>query len=161
MQFKLQRNHMIDFLFPIALFFVFAVSAIVVILLAAGIYESTTKSSSLNDTSRTTLSYVSEKIHQNDADGEVALGKYDLCPALIIDHGGEMTGYTTYIYVYEDELRELMASDGAAADASAGKSIMAVEDFQMKEVDEGLFRFSCTDANGGEVSTIVGIRSTQ
>lgn len=159
MRFKLQRNHMVDFMFPIALFFVFAVSAIVVILLAAGIYESTTQSSMLNDTSRTTLSYVSEKIHQNDADGEITLGTFDSCPALIMEHGGEMEGYTTYIYVYENELRELLATGEAQANASVGKPIMAVEDFEMEEVDAGLFRFSCTDTNGRAVSTIVGVRS--
>lgn len=159
MRFKLQRNHMVDFMFPIALFFVFAVSAIVVILLAAGIYESTTQRSMLNDTSRTTLSYISEKIHQNDAEGEISLGEFDSCPALIMEHGGEMEGYTTYIYVYENELRELLATGEAQANASVGKSIMAVEDFDMEELEGGLFRFSCTNADGHEVSTIVGVRS--
>ena len=64
---------MIDFLFPVALFFVFALSALTVILLAARIYQSTTESSSLNYTARTSLSYINEKIHQNDCDGAVYL----------------------------------------------------------------------------------------
>ena len=38
MGFRLKRRHIIDFLFPIALFFVFALSALTLILLAAGIY---------------------------------------------------------------------------------------------------------------------------
>ena len=37
MGFRLKRRHIIDFLFPIALFFVFALSALTLILLAAGI----------------------------------------------------------------------------------------------------------------------------
>ena len=48
MRFRTQQNHMIDFLFPVALFFVFAVSAMTVILLATGIYRSTTEHSSLD-----------------------------------------------------------------------------------------------------------------
>ena len=48
MRFRTQQNHMIDFLFPVALFFVFAVSAMTVILLATGIYRSTTEHSSRN-----------------------------------------------------------------------------------------------------------------
>ena len=59
-----QRNHVIDFIFPISLFFVFAVSSLVVILLAANIYRSTTRESIDQDASRTVLSYISEKIHQ-------------------------------------------------------------------------------------------------
>lgn len=43
-----QTSHMIDFLFPLALFFCFAVSAIVLILMATGIYRSTTESSARN-----------------------------------------------------------------------------------------------------------------
>ena len=66
-----QTSHMIDFLFPLALFFCFAVSAIVLILMATGIYRSTTESSARNHVGRTALAYVSEKLHQGDADGEV------------------------------------------------------------------------------------------
>ena len=60
MRFRMKRNHMIDFLFPVALFFVFALSALTLILLAARIYQSTTENSSLNYSSRTCLSYISE-----------------------------------------------------------------------------------------------------
>lgn len=161
MRFKLQRNHMIDFLFPIALFFVFAVSAIVVILLAARIYESTTEASALNDTSRTSLSYVSEKIHQNDSGGDISLGTFDGCDALIMVHDGDMNGYTTYIYVHGNQLKELLAKNDAIANASVGKTIMEVENFEMNVAGDGLLRFACTDADGQEVSTIVAVRSSK
>ena len=39
MQSRTKRKHMIDFLFPTALFFVFALSALTVILIAARIYH--------------------------------------------------------------------------------------------------------------------------
>ena len=42
MQNKTQRSHMVDFLFPVALLFVFALSALAVILLATEVYRSTT-----------------------------------------------------------------------------------------------------------------------
>ena len=85
MRFHTKRKHMIDYLFPIALFFVFALSALTVLLLAARIYQSTTENSSLNYTSRTSLSYISEKIHQNDMDGKVTIGSFDGCDALIME----------------------------------------------------------------------------
>ena len=37
-----QKRHAIDFLFPVTVFFVFTISALTVILLAARIYQSTT-----------------------------------------------------------------------------------------------------------------------
>ena len=73
MRFRLKQRHMIDFLFPVALFFVFALSALTVILLATQIYRSTTENSSLNYTARTSLSYISEKVHQNDSRQSISL----------------------------------------------------------------------------------------
>ena len=85
MGFHLRRKHMIDLLFPIALFFVFALSALTLVLFAARVYRSTTENSSLQYTSRTGLSYISEKIHQNDGNGAITLGSFDGCDALIME----------------------------------------------------------------------------
>lgn len=159
MRLRTRQNHMIDFLFPVALLFVFAVSALAVILLAANIYRSTTASSSLNYTARTSLSYISEKIHQNDISGDVSLSVYDGCEALVLEQTYNEQSYRTYIYVYENELKELFAKKGAEFPASTGRTILPVEDFSMDTVKDGVFRFSCTDTDGQTSSTIVGVRS--
>lgn len=159
MRFRIQQNHMIDFLFPVALFFVFAVSAMTVILLATGVYRSTTEHSSLNYTARTSLAYICEKIHQNDINGDVVLGTFDGCDALILKQPRREDTYQTYIYVYENELKELFIKDGVDAPAKSGKTILAVEDFSMETVKDGIFRFTCTDADGNRDSMIAGIRS--
>ena len=69
MRFRPRHRHVIDLIFPIALFFVFAASSLSVLILAANVYTSTTKRLSINDENRTVLSYLSEKIRQNDTDG--------------------------------------------------------------------------------------------
>ena len=48
MKFRTKQKHMIDFIFPISLFFIFALCALTVLLFAARIYRSTTENSSLN-----------------------------------------------------------------------------------------------------------------
>lgn len=159
MRFRTQQNHMIDFLFPVALFFVFAVSAMTVILLATGIYSSTTEHSSLNYTARTSLSYICEKIHQNDIDGDVAIGSFDGCDSLILKQTHQQDTYQTYIYVYNNELKELFVKEGVSASAKNGRTILAVEDFSMDTLKDGVFRFSCTDSKGYQDTLIVGIRS--
>ena len=159
MRFRTQQNHMIDFLCPVALFFVFAVSAMTVILLATGVYRSTTEHSSLNYTARTSLAYICEKIHQNDINGDVVLGTFDGCDALILKQPRREDTYQTYLYVYENELKELFIKDGVDAPAKSGKTILAVEDFSMETVKDGMFRFTCTDADGNRDSMIAGIRS--
>lgn len=145
MRFQIKRKHMIDFLFPIALFFVFALSALTVILLAARIYQDTTENSSLNYTSRTCLSYISEKVHQNDLQGSVSLGSFDGCDALIMEQRHDGETYCTYIYTYDNELKELFIKEGAEASASSGRTILEVENFSIEKLTDDLLRFSCTD----------------
>ena len=107
MKFRTKQKHMIDFIFPISLFFIFALCALTVLLFAARIYRSTTENSSLNYSARSGLSYISEKIHQNDADGNILVG--ELCgeTALIMEQTYKDSVYYTYIYSYEGALREL------------------------------------------------------
>lgn len=159
MRFRTQHKHMIDFLFSVALFFVFALSAVIVILLAAKIYQSTTENSSLNYTSRTSLSYISEKIHQNDLDGSVYLGTFDGCEALVMEQELKDVTYYTYIYAYDNELKELFTSGNSGIRASSGQTILEIQDFSMEQLSDSLFRFSCTDQNSQQASTIIGIRS--
>lgn len=159
MRFRTQRNHMIDFLFPVALLFVFAASAMAVILLATNIYRSATENSSLNYTAGTSLSYVTEKIHQSDENGMVSLGSFDGHDALILeqDYNGET--YFTYIYTDEGALKELYVKDGAEVSASSGKSILPVKSFTMNTVSDKTFAFTCIDADGQKATSIVSIRS--
>ncbi len=143
---------MIDLLFPIALFFVFALSALTLVLFAARVYRSTTENSSLQYTSRTGLSYISEKIHQNDGNGAITLGSFDGCDALIMEQElGEET-YLTY-------LKELFIKSGVNAKAADGRTILDIQNFSIRQLSENLFRFDCTDAKGQASSTIVGVRS--
>lgn len=161
MQLQTKRNHMIDFLFPVALFFVFSLSALTVMILAAGIYRSTTEASSLNDNARTALSYLAEKVHQSDENGSVSLGTFDGCDTLILEQTYDNENYYTYIYAYKNELKELFIKEGSNAGASNGKTILEVEDFSMESINENLLKFQCVDNNGRLASVIVGLESTE
>ncbi len=154
-----KQKHMIDVIFPIALFVIFALSALTVLLLAARIYRFTTENSALNYTARTGLSYISEKIHQNDVDGQIEIGELDGQEALIMTQEYEDTKYYTYIYAYDNELRELFMKEDARAELSAGTSIMEIQGFSMEQKDEGVFRFICTDQNNQTDSILVAVRS--
>lgn len=159
MRFRMKRNHMIDFLFPVALFFVFALSALTLILLAARIYQSTTENSSLNYSSRTCLSYITEKIHQGDENGAVYLGSFDGSEALVMEQTRGEEIYYTYIYACDQELRELFVKAGVKAGSDDGKTILEIQDFTMEQVTDHLLRFSCIDRKNRSASTVIGIRS--
>lgn len=160
MRFRSQKNHMIDFLFPVALFLVFAISALTVILLATNIYQSTTEHSSRNYTAGTSLSYITEKIHQNDTNGNVSLGTFDGRDALILEQTYDETSYFTYIYADGNELKELFVKEGVDVTAASGTAILEIKSLTMEPVNDHAFRFTCTDIQNQNASTIVSTRST-
>ncbi len=194
----------------IALFAFFMACAILVILFGARVYKSTVEKSNANYSSRTLLSYVMEKIHQNDRAGGVSVGEFDGIPALILeqsdtdnpndtdnpddtdnsddtenpddtdnpentdnsgntnnsgnpddmdDAGDTGASYTTYIYLYDGNICELTAAEGAKIQADAGTPILEAEEFVPKELGNGLFRFTCVDTKGEKSETYVTVRS--
>lgn len=160
MKYRTKQKHMIDLIFPVALFFVFALCALTVLLLSARIYQSTTENSSRNYTAGTGLSYISEKIHQNDIDGGIQIGKFDGHDALILTQTDQGVSYSTYIYAYKNELKELFLKEDTLAAPSAGTTILEIEDFSMEQLSDSLFRFRCTDQKEQTASIVVSIRSS-
>ena len=68
------RQHTIDFIFPLAVLFVFAVSAFTVLLLSAHVYADQTARTQSDYQAATPLSYIREKVRQNDQSGALSIG---------------------------------------------------------------------------------------
>ena len=158
---KQSHQHTIDFLFPIALFFVFSATALIVLLFAANIYQGIVSSSATQFEQTTCLSYVTNKIRQNDEGGteHIYLDTFDGYDALAIEQTYADASFVTYIYEAEGELKEIFLQEGVEASANSGTTIMEVTDFNMKEIDDGLLKFSCISTDGIENSVIVNIHS--
>ena len=160
MRFSHQQKHMIDMVFPIALFFVFALSALTVIVMATNVYQKTTSESALNYTAQTSLSYIREKISQADTDGGVTLTTLDGQDAMRLSTTENGNTYYTYIYAMDGELMELFVSaDSATPSASAGRSILSVEAFDMEALGDNLYAFTCTSEDK-TASTVIAVRSS-
>lgn len=159
MRFQTRQRHVIDLVFPIALFFVFAASALVVLILAADIYASTTNHFQVNDESRTALAYISEKIRQNDTDGALSIATIEQtdCIALSQDFNGTLC--TTYIYEYEGMLKELFIQNGVSISLQNGTDIMELSALSIEELDNQLYQFTATDQTGTKSSIITSERS--
>ncbi|MCI8639126.1 MAG: DUF4860 domain-containing protein [Coprococcus sp.] len=161
MKFRSEQKHVIDFIFPIAVFFVFAASSLAVLILAANIYRSQTEEAGENYVARTSLSYVNEKIRQNDFDGGISIRTKEGQDCLALSSVNDGVTYTTYIYEYEGMLMELFVRDDVEVTLRDGKNIMEVQDFFMEETSDGLFRFTAVDFKGNETTLIASERSTQ
>ncbi len=88
-----QQKHIIDTLFVIALFCLFALSAIFLITIGANIYGKTVNNMEDNFNSRTALAYITEKVRQSDNADSISAGTFQECPALVITSRIEDTEY--------------------------------------------------------------------
>ena len=159
MRFSRPQKHVIDMLFPIALFFVFALSALTVIILATNVYQKTTDESALNYTAQTSLSYIREKVSQADTEGGVSLTTLEGQEALRLTATEGGRTYYTYIYALDGALRELFIGAETTPSASAGRSILKVQSFSIEAIAENLYAVSCTSEDNQTARTVITVRS--
>jgi len=161
--FKSSR-HMVDFLFALALFCVFAATALLVVLIGARVYKSTVDGMNINFDRRTSLSYVATKVRQFDHDGAVTIEDLNGTPVLAMRQSvGEAT-YLTMVYYHDGALRErsvneVLIKEGGGLSAADGNIVMYLQDFSMHELAPGLFSFVSVDRNGTPSELVVGLQS--
>lgn len=156
-----EKRHIIDLLFPIALFLVLAASSLFLVILAANVYRKSVLKEESNYTTRTCLSYVTEKIRQLDENGGVETGIFDGHPCLILRQTLEGQSYVTYLYSYEGQLCELFIQEEKSMHAADGQKILEVHDFDITEQEKGIFKISCSDGNGNESVTYAAVKSRE
>lgn len=154
-----QQRHIIDTLFVITLFCVFALSAIFLITIGANIYGKTVNNMEDNFNSRTALAYVTEKMRQSDSSDSFSIGTYYECPALIISSKIANTQYYTYLYEYNGYLKELMIREGITLDPDTGQNIIAVSDFRLTQINEHLMNCTITLNNNQSYNLYITIHS--
>ena len=155
-----QENHIIDVLFVIALFCIFALSAIFLISIGANIYGKTVDHMESNFNGRTSFAYITEKIRQSDQTGSVSVGELEGIPALLITNTQGETEYITYIYEYEGSLKELMVRKDTPLGPFAGQDIMAVTKFELNKVKDNLYAFVLSTGENETCQLYVSTKTT-
>ena len=79
---KQEKHFIVDILFVLALFGVFAVSALALVTIGADVYQHTVEDMGVNYESRTAVSYIMEKVRQNDTADSIFLTDLENVPAL-------------------------------------------------------------------------------
>ena len=161
MNFRVSKEHVMDLIFPLALLLVFAASAVMVVLLAADVYADTTSQSGRAHNARTVTAYVTEKIHQNDAEGGVTLVEAGDRNALKLQRTVDHTIYNTYLYYYNGSLCELLCLEGAQVGPESGQEILPLQDFQVDKLSDRLFRFRCLDQENCLSTAYVAVQSVE
>ncbi|MBQ8139379.1 MAG: DUF4860 domain-containing protein [Lachnospiraceae bacterium] len=101
-----QTPHIIDVIFVLALFGAFAFSAVMLIIAGSSIYRNTINNMQANFETRTSSSYISEKMRQG---GKIGTLSSDYGDVLAIYKTVDKREYATYLYCRDGYLCELYA----------------------------------------------------
>lgn len=154
-----RKNHYTDLLFTIALFCVFAITALLVVLFGADIYGKTSSNMELNYTKRTALAYVGEKVRQNGYEGGTEIGQVDGREALVLHQEANGSWYNTYIFCDGGYLKEATVPADQPVSLLNGQTVMELADIALEEVTESLLRITITDVAQNEYSMMLQLRS--
>lgn len=159
MDFKQKNRHMVDILFVIALFCVFAVSALMLVMIGSNVYKKTVHNMDQNYNTRTSFAYITEKIRQFDSQDAISVGSLEGTDALILTTTANDTIYNTYIYRYDGYLKELFVKSDAAISLESGQNILPISDFTLLAINEHLYQFTLTSENNITYDLYVSTRS--
>lgn len=135
------KRHTIDIVFVITLFSCFAISIILITGMGANVYQNIVEHMSRNYNSRTAYSYIINKVHQSDANGNVTVDYYSDQPALVIYEEIDNITYCTYLYYYDGYIKEIFTRKGQTFDLSYGNNILEVNDFKVTKLTDSLIQF--------------------
>ncbi len=153
-----ENNHIIDLLFTLTLFGVFAASALLVVIFGARIYENTASSMNRNFTSRTAVSYITEKLRQRDVIGAADITDIEGIPAITLVKQYDSTTVYTYIYADEGYLKEVTVTGDVTPTAASGQKIMALDQFSVQEIAEGVYYVTIVDTDGNHEATYIATK---
>lgn len=165
MNFAKRNKSIVDFLFILALFGAFAITALFVVLFGARVYENTVSNMNTNYEKRTAMSYVTEKIRSHDRTGAVEVsdesGAGDAEGHSVLKLYQESGGkrYITYLFVDDGYLKEFTAEDTYDFDYHAGTQILAVKEFSVRKESDSMYYFSITDHNDEKTEFFVTLYS--
>lgn len=157
-----EHHHIVDILFVLALFGVFAVSALVLVTIGAGVYQNTVQDMGSNFDSRTAMAYLTEKIRQNDGADSVSIGTLENTDALLLSQDIDGETYITYLYYHDGTLRELFIKEGAdlvGSPLSAGQEVMPLTSLKLEKVSDSLYSFEMATADGEVKKLLLSTRS--
>ena len=141
------------------LFVVFAMAVLLVLLSGGRIYQNVVQDIGMQYESRTSISYITTKLHRCDSAGSVSVESFGDSEALVLSEiGKDGRQYETVIYLYDGDIREFFSEKGNRFPPSTGKTILTVESlhFTLKNNNLVIIEYSTGE---GSYSSYVYLRS--
>lgn len=146
-----RKKHSIDVLFMFVLFAVFAILSVLIIFIGSGVYSRITENKVINEQTRTTLSYIANKVRETDGIENIYLTEKEGSQVLVLK--AEYEDYTadTWIYEYDSKLMEMTVDSGDEFELRFGDVLLDTDgvEFYIDE-EEKLLKVSIFDKNAKE-----------
>lgn len=152
-----QRVLEIGVTYTLLLFFIGMSFAVVTI--GAKAYKHIEQSASSNYKKHTPIAYVRMKIRHHDRIGGVSVETKQGQEVLVLREVVAGQGYETWIYVYEDYLRELYVAQGDEMDLAMGMCILPLRELDIEIGKQGLVTLNIRDSEGQFSSAQVALRA--
>lgn len=144
---KRETSHVIDSFFVFMLFSIFAICAILLIAFGANIYKKTISNLEEHFNVTTSMAYIEEKFRQSDISDAFSVTEFGDGNALMIKSVVNEANYITYIYKYDNHLKELHMKADNTLSPNAGQNLLEIKYFRVDDNNDGSFTFTITDIN--------------
>lgn len=142
----LESRHIVDTLFVLTLFAVFAVCSMLLIAFGASIYQKTIDNMEEHFNISTSVTYITEKLRQGDDSDAINVVAFGDSDAFRITSTIDEIEYYTYIYMDNGYLKELYVKSDKALGPKAGQKLLPISHFEISEQSDGLFSYMITDS---------------
>lgn len=159
---NMDSRHTVDMLFVIALLFLFALGALMLIALGSSIYKRGVDTLTKSYDKRTAYAYITEKLRQCDEEGSISTDIFNKSGAIRIDSQIGDTPYVTYLYDYDGALMELYArADAGDLPPESGQKIMNIQGLVINSKGNGMLEITITLEDGEDLTFITAKRSSE
>ena len=142
---SIENRHIVDTLFVLTIFAVFAVCSMLMIAFGARIYQKTVDNMDEHFNISTSITYVSEKLRQSDASNAIDIVPFGDSDAFRIASTVDEIDYYTYIYKDSGYLKELRVKADFDLAPSAGQKLLPISDWTIVKQTDNAFSYAITD----------------
>lgn len=131
---KNTRRHLVDILFVLALFAVFTICGLLLIILGTHLYQKNMDDMNDNYANRTGYAFFTEKIRQSGNNCNIYIDHSSPIELLCIEQEFHDTMYITYLYEDEGYLKELFTRAENSFSPSEGIKILCLSNLSFEEI---------------------------
>lgn len=144
----------------LVLFLLFSVCVLGVLLTGGDVYRKITEKDRQVFDQRTAVQYLTTKVRQSDAAGNLAVTEFEGLPALQLREQVGDRVYVTHIYCMDGYLRELYAQEGSGLAPGDGERVLPAEHLDLQWTAP-MLTFTLAFADGTQRQAALTLRSEQ